>query len=119
MSIGVLRGEPHTHYDDIESLLYVLVLFFFSYQGPLPKEALRKAMVQGFTQPVGAARLSHVTPWPDMLKGWARGSLRDMSDHKYADIAPAFVIFSWKIAIHIFAHDGTLFRGRQHQLLQV
>lgn len=90
MSIGVLRGEPHTHYDDIESLLYVLVLFFFSYQGPLPKEALRKAMVQGFTQPVGAARLSHVTPWPDMLKGWARGSLRDMSDHKYADIAPAF-----------------------------
>lgn len=90
MSIGVLRGEPHTHYDDIESLLYVLVLFFFSYQGPLPKEALRKAMVQGFTQPVGVARLSHVTPWPDMFKGWARGSLRDMSDHKYADIAPAF-----------------------------
>ncbi|KAI6107813.1 hypothetical protein EDD16DRAFT_1620189 [Pisolithus croceorrhizus] len=43
MSIGVLRGEPHTHYDDIESFLYVLVLFFLSYKGPLRKEALTLA----------------------------------------------------------------------------
>ncbi|KAI6103295.1 hypothetical protein EDD16DRAFT_1564444 [Pisolithus croceorrhizus] len=59
ISVGVLDGYPHTHYDDIESIFYVLVLFFFSYQGPLEKEALRSAEVQGFTQSVGEGRLPH------------------------------------------------------------
>ncbi|KAI6038670.1 hypothetical protein EDC04DRAFT_3090672 [Pisolithus marmoratus] len=80
MSIGVLRGEPHTHYDDIESFLYVLVLFFLSYKGPLQKEALRKARAQGFIQQVGAGRLPHVTSWPDMFKRWASGSHAEISE---------------------------------------
>ncbi|KAI6096778.1 hypothetical protein EDD16DRAFT_1671415 [Pisolithus croceorrhizus] len=40
MSVGVLDGYPHTHYDDIESIFYVL--------GPLEKEALGNAEVQGY-----------------------------------------------------------------------
>ncbi|KAI6098219.1 hypothetical protein F5141DRAFT_1219855 [Pisolithus sp. B1] len=86
ISVGVLDGYPHTHYDDIESIFYVLVLFFFSYQGPLEKEALRSAEVQGFTQSVGEGRLPHVTAWPDMFKQWATGSLRMMSCRKYGDL---------------------------------
>ncbi|KAI6130879.1 hypothetical protein EV401DRAFT_2066054 [Pisolithus croceorrhizus] len=89
MSIGVLRGEPHTHYHDVESFLYVLVLFFLSYKGPLPKETLRRAQVQGFVQPVGAGRLPHVTAWPAVFERWASGTFREISDRKYSALGPA------------------------------
>ncbi|KAI6163577.1 hypothetical protein EDD17DRAFT_1568510 [Pisolithus thermaeus] len=89
MSIGVLRGEPHTHYHDIESFLYVLVLFFLSYKGPLQKETLRRAQAQGFTQPVGAGRLPHVTAWPAMFERWASGTFQEISERKYFALAPA------------------------------
>ncbi|KAI6027026.1 hypothetical protein EDC04DRAFT_216100 [Pisolithus marmoratus] len=86
MSTGVLRGEPHTHYDDIESFLYVLVLFFLSYRGPLRREVLERARVQGFAQPVGEGRLPHVTSWPDMLERWASGSHEEISYRKAGDL---------------------------------
>ncbi|KAI6130881.1 hypothetical protein EDD17DRAFT_478713 [Pisolithus thermaeus] len=89
MSVGVLRGEPHTHFDDIESFLYVLVLFFLSYKGPLRKEALNAARVRGFIQPLGAGRLPHVTSWPDMFERWASGTFQEISDRKYSALGPA------------------------------
>ncbi|KAI5994476.1 hypothetical protein EDD15DRAFT_2433137 [Pisolithus albus] len=83
MSIGVLRGEPHTHFHDIESFLYVLILFFFSYKGPLAEDKLRSARARGFTQPVGAGWLPHVTAWPPVFQRWASGSLWEILVHKH------------------------------------
>ncbi|KAI6107817.1 hypothetical protein EDD16DRAFT_88146 [Pisolithus croceorrhizus] len=102
MSIGVLRGESHTHFDDIESFLYVLVLFFLSYKGPLQKEALKRAQVQGFTQPLGAGRLPHVTSWPDMFERWASGSHQEISNCKAGDLnAVSHVTFMQRSYPHI------------------
>ncbi|KAI6126633.1 hypothetical protein F5141DRAFT_1288936 [Pisolithus sp. B1] len=86
MSIRVLRGEPHTHFDDIESFLYVLVLFFFSFKGPLEEQVLKSAQVQGFIQPVGEGRLPHVTAWPAMLERWASDSFDEISRRKAGDL---------------------------------
>ncbi|KAI6041218.1 hypothetical protein EDC04DRAFT_1299715 [Pisolithus marmoratus] len=90
MSIDVLRGKPHTYFDDIESFLYVLVLFFFSYKGPLEEEALKRARVQGFVQSIGGGRLPHVTSWPDIFESWASGSFTGMSNRKFSDLSPRF-----------------------------
>ncbi|KAI5984331.1 hypothetical protein EDD15DRAFT_1733763 [Pisolithus albus] len=84
MSIRVLNGKPHTHFDDIESFLYVLVLVFLSYKGPLKVDKLREARVQGFIQPVGMGRLPHVTTWPAMIGRWRSGTFTEMSQHKTA-----------------------------------
>ncbi|KAH7888981.1 hypothetical protein F5I97DRAFT_2006121 [Phlebopus sp. FC_14] len=43
MTIDVLDGKGHTHYDDIESFFYILLLFFFSYNGLLPQDELKDA----------------------------------------------------------------------------
>ncbi|KAI6126631.1 hypothetical protein F5141DRAFT_1209914 [Pisolithus sp. B1] len=88
MSIDVLRGERHTHFDDIESFLYVLVLFFFSYKGPLEEQALRRARVRGFIQAVGEGRLPHVTAWPARFERWASGTLEEISNQKAGDLSP-------------------------------
>lgn len=90
MSIGVLRGESHTHFDDIESFFYVLVLFFLTYKGPLQKETLRRAWVQGFIQPVGVDRLPHVTPWPARFQLWTCGTFRQMSSYKAGILSLAY-----------------------------
>ncbi|KAI5985300.1 hypothetical protein EDD15DRAFT_1641266 [Pisolithus albus] len=82
MSIGVLKGNPHTHFDDIESFLYVLVLFFLSYKGPLEAGRLSEARVQGFIQPVGMGRLPHVTTWPAMIEPWRSGTFWEISVYK-------------------------------------
>ncbi|KAI5984338.1 hypothetical protein EDD15DRAFT_1734350 [Pisolithus albus] len=82
MSIGVLKGDPHTHFDDIESFLYVLVLFFLSYKGPLEADKLREARVRGFIQPVGMGRLPHVTTWPAMIEPWRSGTFAKISVYK-------------------------------------
>ncbi|KAI5984339.1 hypothetical protein EDD15DRAFT_2480799 [Pisolithus albus] len=84
MSIGVLKGNPHTHFDDIESFLYVLVLFFLSYRGPLKVDELKNARVRGFIQPVGMGRLPHITTWPAMIGRWRSGTVKEMSLHKTA-----------------------------------
>ncbi|KAF8450229.1 hypothetical protein L210DRAFT_2376156 [Boletus edulis BED1] len=43
ISYNVLWGGKHTQFDDVESFLYVLLLFFFSYTGPLSASELRRA----------------------------------------------------------------------------
>ena len=70
MSINVLRGRDHTYLDDLESFLYVLVLFFFSYKGPLSKAELAAAHRRHFTHPIGSGQLPHVTAWPSMFNYW-------------------------------------------------
>ncbi|KAF8838531.1 hypothetical protein BDN67DRAFT_1070668 [Paxillus ammoniavirescens] len=73
MSFNVLYGRRHTHFDDMESFLYVVILFFFSYAGPLSKEELRDADTQGFVQPTGYGRFTHTRSWPDVLATWSDG----------------------------------------------
>ncbi|KAF9230793.1 kinase-like domain-containing protein [Melanogaster broomeanus] len=79
MSFNVLFGGKHTYFDDMESFLYVLLLFFFSYAGPLSKEELRAADHGGFVQVHGSGGLSHMKSWPEKYAKWA--------DEKLADIA--------------------------------
>ncbi|KIJ21027.1 hypothetical protein PAXINDRAFT_6804 [Paxillus involutus ATCC 200175] len=71
MSFNVLDGGRHTHFDDMESFLYVVFLFFFSYAGPLSKEELRDADTRGFVQPTGSGRLTHMRGWPSKYVTWA------------------------------------------------
>ena len=71
MSINVLSGGDHTYRDDLESFLYVLVLFFFSYKGPLSKAELAAAHRRQFTHPTGSGQLPHITPWPALFNDWA------------------------------------------------
>ncbi|KAF9240282.1 hypothetical protein BU15DRAFT_61607 [Melanogaster broomeanus] len=82
MSFNVLFGRKHTYFDDMESFLYVLLLFFFSYAGPLPKDELRAADSRGFVQVLGSGRLSHITKWPDTYAMWAGGAFAVIADRK-------------------------------------
>ncbi|KAF9241401.1 kinase-like domain-containing protein [Melanogaster broomeanus] len=86
MSFNVLYGGKHTYFDDMESFLYVLLLFFFSYAGPLSKEELRAADNQGFFQLLGSGRLSHTRSWPDTYAMWADGAIPVISKVKDADL---------------------------------
>ncbi|KAI5991146.1 hypothetical protein EDD15DRAFT_1116590 [Pisolithus albus] len=88
-SIGVLRGQPHTCFDDIESFLYVLVQFFFSYAGPLQEEVLRRAQGQRFVQPVGEAQLPHMTSLPTVFQRWASSSFKEIPREKLSDVITA------------------------------
>ena len=69
----MLLGARHTYFDDVESFLYVLFLFFFSYAGPLPKPQLEDAHERGFVQPIGSGRLPHTRSWPKKFANWADG----------------------------------------------
>ncbi|KIJ15390.1 hypothetical protein PAXINDRAFT_169232 [Paxillus involutus ATCC 200175] len=71
MSFNVLYGGRHTHFDDMESFLYVVFLFFFTYAGPLSKQELKNADTRGFAQPVGSGRLTHIRGWPPKYARWA------------------------------------------------
>ncbi|KAF8434984.1 hypothetical protein L210DRAFT_3551514 [Boletus edulis BED1] len=64
ISYNVLWGRRHTQFDDVESFLYVLFLFVFSYAGPLSVSELRKADEDGFAQPIGSGRPPHMRNWP-------------------------------------------------------
>ena len=75
MSYNVLCGGTHMHYDDMESFLYVLILFFFSYSGPLSKQELQDADKHGFVQPLGSTRLGHMRPWPETYISWTKGNM--------------------------------------------
>ncbi|KIJ09339.1 hypothetical protein PAXINDRAFT_17573, partial [Paxillus involutus ATCC 200175] len=67
MSIEVLLGRGHTHFDDMESFFYVLLLFFLSYDGPMSKGKLLQAHDRGFTLQFG--RPAHIHTWsPAFLK---------------------------------------------------
>ncbi|KAN0081270.1 hypothetical protein V8E55_008894 [Tylopilus felleus] len=74
ISFTVLLGyRRHTHFDDVESFLYVLLLFLFSYAGPLPKGVLQDAHEKGFVLPIGSGALPHMRRWPQKLLAWADG----------------------------------------------
>ena len=90
----MLRGNRHTHFDDVESFLYVLLLFFFSYAGPLPKAELECAHENGFVRPVGSGSLPHMRSWPKKFADWADGEARSVGLSK---------------AIHISTTDGLEF----------
>jgi hypothetical protein len=82
----VLLGESHTHFDDVESFLYVLLLFFFSYAGPLPKTELENAHEKGFVRPIGSGRLPHTRSWPKKYAEWADGDPQAIGKCKAFDI---------------------------------
>ncbi|KIJ07780.1 hypothetical protein PAXINDRAFT_102811, partial [Paxillus involutus ATCC 200175] len=82
MSFNVLYGGRHAYFDDMESFLYVVFLFFFTYAGPLSKEELRIADTRGFTQPVGSGRLTHIRGWPPKYAGWADGNMQVVAEGK-------------------------------------
>ncbi|KAF8833227.1 hypothetical protein BDN67DRAFT_1058910 [Paxillus ammoniavirescens] len=71
MSFNILFGGRHTRFDDMESFLYVMFLFFFTYAGPLSKEELRDADTRGFVQPTGSGRFTHMRGWPSKYVQWA------------------------------------------------
>ncbi|KAF8834940.1 hypothetical protein BDN67DRAFT_1072569 [Paxillus ammoniavirescens] len=86
MSFNVLHGRRHTHFDDMESFLYVVLLFFFTYAGPLSREELRIAETRGFSQPVGSGRLNHTRGWPPRYAKWAEGNVPEIARLKDAGL---------------------------------
>ncbi|KAF8434994.1 hypothetical protein L210DRAFT_3551561 [Boletus edulis BED1] len=84
ISYNVLWGRRHTQFDDVESFLYVLFLFFFSYAGPLPVSELGKADEAGFSQSIGSGRPSHMTNWPKKYAGWADGETETIAAQKHS-----------------------------------
>ena len=67
----------------MESFLYVLLLFFFSYAGPLPESELRKADENGFVQSIGSGRPSHMRNWPKRYADWADGDPHPIGVQKH------------------------------------
>ncbi|KAF8420928.1 hypothetical protein L210DRAFT_3673898 [Boletus edulis BED1] len=85
MSYNVLLGRRHTvtQFDNVESFLYVQVLFyFFSYAGPLPVSELREADEAGFAPSIGSGRSPHLRNWPETYAGWADGHANDIAIQK-------------------------------------
>ncbi|KAF8420926.1 hypothetical protein L210DRAFT_3573908, partial [Boletus edulis BED1] len=82
ISYNVLWGRKHTQFDDVESFLYVLFLFVFSYAGPLSVSELRKADEDGFAQPIGSGRPPHMRNWPKTYAGWADGDAKAIAIQK-------------------------------------
>ena len=64
----------------------MLLLFFFSYAGPLSEIALREADKHGFTQAIGSGRLRHMRNWPKEYADWADGDARHIGNQKFATI---------------------------------
>ncbi|KAF8434972.1 hypothetical protein L210DRAFT_2540317 [Boletus edulis BED1] len=86
ISYNVLGGGRHTQFDDVESFLYVLLLFFFSYAGPLPVPELHNTDEAGFVHSIGSGRPSHMRNWPDQYAGWADGETLAIANQKYFSI---------------------------------
>ena len=57
----------------------MLLLFFFSYAGPLSKEELQAAHEKGFVRPIGSGPLPHVRRWPQELVAWSDGDPRNIA----------------------------------------
>ncbi|KAF8138770.1 hypothetical protein EV363DRAFT_1414249, partial [Boletus edulis] len=83
ISYNVLWGGKHTQFDDVESFLYVLLLFFFSYAGPLSVSELHMADEAGFAQSIGSGRSSHMRNWPKEYADWADGQAKQIGYHKH------------------------------------
>ncbi|KAF8450226.1 hypothetical protein L210DRAFT_2376004 [Boletus edulis BED1] len=86
ISYNVLWGRRHTQFDDVESFLYVLLLFFFSYAGPLSVSELREADEAGFVRSIGSGRPSHTRNWPRKYADWADGEADQIGNHKHAAV---------------------------------
>ena len=71
----------------MESFLYVLLLFFFSYAGSLSDTELRTADENGFVQPVGSGRLRHMRNWPRKYAEWADDDTENIAGQKKVAIA--------------------------------
>ncbi|KIJ09539.1 hypothetical protein PAXINDRAFT_17370 [Paxillus involutus ATCC 200175] len=82
MSIRVLLGRGHTHFDDMESFFYVLLLFFLSYEGPMSKDDLLQAHERGFTLQFG--RPAHIHTWPPAFLPWSVEDTAKAADYKRA-----------------------------------
>ena len=65
----------------------MLLLFFFSYAGPLSRSELRRADEVGFVQSIGSGRPSHMRNWPKLYADWADGNPQHIGSYKYHDIA--------------------------------
>ena len=65
----------------------MLLLFFFSYAGPLSDSELRKADETGFVQSIGSGRPSHMRNWPKEYADWADGQPRQIGRQKHSDIS--------------------------------
>jgi hypothetical protein len=87
ISYNVLFGGRHTHFDDVESFLYVLLLFFFSYAGPLSASELRKADETGFVQSIGSDRPPNIRHWPKGYADWADGDPEKIGAQKHYRIS--------------------------------
>ncbi|KAH7890257.1 hypothetical protein F5I97DRAFT_1834016, partial [Phlebopus sp. FC_14] len=101
MSINVLGHRGNTHYDDVESFLYVLVLFFMTYKHPLSTVDLSNAGTQNYAHNVTNARRPHITGWPPLFQLWngpqARHSkLAFFSVHDHAEAFEEHVQDCWK-----------------------
>ncbi|KIJ09542.1 hypothetical protein PAXINDRAFT_17373 [Paxillus involutus ATCC 200175] len=94
MSIKVLLGEGHTHFDDMESFFYVLLLFFISYDGPMSKENLLPASERGFTLQFG--RPAHIRTWPPAFLKWSAEDMDTAADSKKA----LFGFGRWRTHLH-------------------
>ncbi|KAF9231276.1 hypothetical protein BU15DRAFT_82600 [Melanogaster broomeanus] len=71
ISISVLDNDHwNSHFDDIESFVYVLMLFFVSYKGPLSARELLAADERCFTSMVTVNRSSHVNSWSSVFRSW-------------------------------------------------
>lgn len=69
---------------DIESFFCVLLLFFFSYAGPLSKAGLENADKGGFVHFPGSGRLRHMRPRPSTYIERAEGNTRNIVSAKDA-----------------------------------
>ena len=87
MATTTFTIHGNTHFDDVESFLYVLLLFFFSYSSPLPVSELHEADKAGFVEPIGFGRPAHVRNLPKRYADWADGDTMDIADKKHSAIS--------------------------------
>ncbi|KAF8836358.1 hypothetical protein BDN67DRAFT_974294 [Paxillus ammoniavirescens] len=80
MSVDVLLGRGHSHFDDMESFFYVLLVFFLSYDGPMSKENLLQAHERGFT--LQYERAAHIRTWPPEFQWWSTKNMYSSAQAK-------------------------------------
>ena len=71
----------------MESFLYVLLLFFFSYAGPLSDLELCKADEAGFVQSIGSGRPSHMKNWLKKSANCMDGDPQEIGEQKHSRIS--------------------------------
>ncbi|KAH7919348.1 hypothetical protein BV22DRAFT_1040991 [Leucogyrophana mollusca] len=83
MSLNVLTGgHIHCPADDVESFLYVLLLFPFSYRHSLEREELILADERGFAHIIASGRPVHLAQWPAFLLAFSEGTFSSIEGAK-------------------------------------